>query len=118
MGYSQNQRLLLVVHTDRGDKTRIISARLVTNSERGASQCMQKDLAIRNRAPVATTGGTPATHWLGYTGEVHLRGLILACESANLCGISHLAGEVHLRGLILACGKPPRSVYVCVAPPF
>ncbi|KAB8318992.1 BrnT family toxin [Tolypothrix campylonemoides VB511288] len=34
IGYSQNQRLLLVVHTDRGDKTRIISARLVTNSER------------------------------------------------------------------------------------
>ena len=32
-------------------------------------------LAIRNRAPVATTRGTRATHWLGYTDKTHLRGL-------------------------------------------
>ena len=34
MGYSLSQRLLLVVHTQRGDRTRIISARLTTRSER------------------------------------------------------------------------------------
>ena len=32
-------------------------------------------LAIRNRMPVATTRGTRATHWLGYTDKTHLRGL-------------------------------------------
>jgi hypothetical protein len=31
-------------------------------------------LANGIRAPVATTGGTPATHWLGYTNKTHLRG--------------------------------------------
>lgn len=34
IGYSQVQRLLMVVHSERGDRTRIISARLVTNRER------------------------------------------------------------------------------------
>ncbi|MDZ7318626.1 MAG: BrnT family toxin [candidate division KSB1 bacterium] len=34
MGYSLSQRLLLVVHTQRGERTRIISARLATRSER------------------------------------------------------------------------------------
>jgi hypothetical protein len=34
MGYSFSQRLLLVVHTQRGERTRIISARTVTRSER------------------------------------------------------------------------------------
>ena len=34
LGYSINNRLLVVVHTDRGDKIRIISARLATKTER------------------------------------------------------------------------------------
>lgn len=34
MGYSLSQRLLLVVHIQRGERTRIISARLATRSER------------------------------------------------------------------------------------
>jgi uncharacterized protein len=34
MGYSNRQRLLVVVHTDRGDNIRIISARVATPSER------------------------------------------------------------------------------------
>ncbi|MCL1468095.1 BrnT family toxin [Argonema galeatum] len=34
IGYSEEQRLLVVVHRDRGDNIRIISARPVTNSER------------------------------------------------------------------------------------
>jgi uncharacterized protein len=34
LGYSQSQRLLLVVHTDRSKRTRIISARLATRAER------------------------------------------------------------------------------------
>jgi len=33
-GFSDKQRQLVVVHTDRGDKIRIISARLVTSSEK------------------------------------------------------------------------------------
>lgn len=33
-GFSDKQRHLVVVHTDRGDKIRIISARLATPSER------------------------------------------------------------------------------------
>lgn len=33
-GLSRNKRLLVVSHTDRGDKTRIISARLMTRKER------------------------------------------------------------------------------------
>lgn len=33
-GFSDKQRLLVVVHTDRDDKIRIISARLATPSER------------------------------------------------------------------------------------
>ena len=35
MGYSSKGRLLVVVHTDRGDKIRLISARRPTRSERG-----------------------------------------------------------------------------------
>jgi uncharacterized DUF497 family protein len=34
LGYSQGERLLVVVHTDHRDATRIISARLATRSER------------------------------------------------------------------------------------
>jgi uncharacterized DUF497 family protein len=34
MGYSSKDRLLVVVHTDRGDKIRLISARRPTGSER------------------------------------------------------------------------------------
>ncbi|MBM3242111.1 BrnT family toxin [Candidatus Poribacteria bacterium] len=34
LGYSLSQRLLLVVYTERGKRTRIISARPVTRSER------------------------------------------------------------------------------------
>lgn len=34
LGYSQSQRLLLVVHTDRANRTRIISARPATRAER------------------------------------------------------------------------------------
>lgn len=34
LGYSLSQRLLLVVHTQRGERIRIISARLATRSER------------------------------------------------------------------------------------
>ncbi len=34
MGYSLSQRLLLVVYTHRGERTRIISARSATRSER------------------------------------------------------------------------------------
>lgn len=34
IGYSVGQRLLVVVYTERGYNTRIISARTVTNSER------------------------------------------------------------------------------------
>jgi uncharacterized DUF497 family protein len=34
MGYSSQGRLLVVVHTDRGDKIRLISARRPTRSER------------------------------------------------------------------------------------
>lgn len=33
-GFSEDERQLVVVHTDRGDKIRIISARLATPSER------------------------------------------------------------------------------------
>jgi uncharacterized DUF497 family protein len=33
-GHSSNGRLLVVSHTDRGNKTRIISARLATRKER------------------------------------------------------------------------------------
>lgn len=33
-GYSQERRLLVVAHTDREERTRIISARKVTSSER------------------------------------------------------------------------------------
>ena len=33
-GFSDKQRQLVVVHTDRGDKIRIISARLATSSEK------------------------------------------------------------------------------------
>lgn len=33
-GYSQEQRLLVVAHTDREERTRIISARKATSSER------------------------------------------------------------------------------------
>ena len=36
LGYSANQRLLTVVHTDRGRHIRIISARVATRSERKA----------------------------------------------------------------------------------
>lgn len=34
LGYSEKQRLLVVVHTDRGDVIRIISARKATTHER------------------------------------------------------------------------------------
>jgi len=34
MGYSLSQRLLLVVHTQRGQRTRLISARLAARLER------------------------------------------------------------------------------------
>lgn len=34
LGYSQSQRLLLVVHTDRSNRTRIISARVANREER------------------------------------------------------------------------------------
>jgi len=34
IGYSLSQRLLLVVYTERGERTRIISGRLATRSER------------------------------------------------------------------------------------
>ena len=34
LGYSEAQRLLIVVHTDRGDNIRIISARAATLRER------------------------------------------------------------------------------------
>ncbi|MBU1208946.1 MAG: BrnT family toxin [Proteobacteria bacterium] len=34
IGQSQRGRLLVVVHTERGDRIRIISARLATNRER------------------------------------------------------------------------------------
>ncbi|MBD0363193.1 MAG: BrnT family toxin [Coleofasciculus sp. C3-bin4] len=34
IGYSEAQRLLVVVHTDRGDNIRIISARTATRRER------------------------------------------------------------------------------------
>jgi uncharacterized protein len=34
LGYSLTQRLLLVVHTDRSNRTRIISARQATRAER------------------------------------------------------------------------------------
>ncbi|MFB2838307.1 BrnT family toxin [Floridanema evergladense] len=34
LGYSDRQRLLVVVYTDRGDNVRIISARIATNRER------------------------------------------------------------------------------------
>jgi len=34
IGYSLSQRLLLVVYTERGERTRIISARPTTRSER------------------------------------------------------------------------------------
>lgn len=34
LGYSQSQRLLPVVHTDRSNRTRIISARVATRAER------------------------------------------------------------------------------------
>ena len=34
LGYSSSQRLLLVVYVERGTRTRIISARLATRSER------------------------------------------------------------------------------------
>jgi uncharacterized protein len=34
LGYSATQRLLVVVHTDRGGRIRIISARMATRSER------------------------------------------------------------------------------------
>jgi hypothetical protein len=34
IGQSQIQRLLVVVHTERGNRIRIISARLATNKER------------------------------------------------------------------------------------
>ena len=33
-GFSQEQRLLVVSHTSRGDRTRIISARLMTRQEK------------------------------------------------------------------------------------
>jgi uncharacterized DUF497 family protein len=34
IGYSKNNRLLVVVHTDRNKRTRIISARPATKNER------------------------------------------------------------------------------------
>jgi uncharacterized DUF497 family protein len=34
IGYSKNNRLLVVVHTDRNNRTRIISARQATKKER------------------------------------------------------------------------------------
>jgi len=34
IGYSYKHRLVVVIHTDRGDKTRIITARLATKIER------------------------------------------------------------------------------------
>lgn len=34
LGYSDRQRLLVVVHTERGYNTRIISARVATSRER------------------------------------------------------------------------------------
>ena len=34
IGYSSSQRLLLVVHTERGERVRIISARPATRAER------------------------------------------------------------------------------------
>jgi len=40
IGYSYRNRLLVVVHTERGDRVRIISARLVTKTER---KCHEED---------------------------------------------------------------------------
>ena len=40
IGYSYRNRLLVVVHTERGDRVRIISARLVTKTER---KCYEED---------------------------------------------------------------------------
>lgn len=34
IGYSDNNRLLVIVHTDRNNRTRIISARIATKKER------------------------------------------------------------------------------------
>jgi len=34
LGYSRSQRLMLVIYTERGERTRIISARLATRHER------------------------------------------------------------------------------------
>jgi uncharacterized DUF497 family protein len=34
LGYSEKNRLLVVVHTDRGERIRIISSRLATKKER------------------------------------------------------------------------------------
>jgi uncharacterized DUF497 family protein len=34
LGHSHRNRLLVVVHTERGDRIRLISARLATNKER------------------------------------------------------------------------------------
>jgi len=34
LGYSENNRLLVVIHTDRNDRIQIISARLSTKKER------------------------------------------------------------------------------------
>jgi uncharacterized DUF497 family protein len=36
IGLSQRHRLLIVAHTERGERTRIISARLLTSAEREA----------------------------------------------------------------------------------
>jgi uncharacterized protein len=41
-GQSHRGRLLVVVHTDRGDRIRIISARLATNKEKKQYEEIQK----------------------------------------------------------------------------
>ena len=46
IGASVNNRLLMVAHTDRGDRTRIISARTLTRKEREA---YAKEIQRRNR---------------------------------------------------------------------
>ncbi len=46
IGTSGTSRFLMVAHTDRGDRTRIISAREVTRKERKA---YEKEIQRRNR---------------------------------------------------------------------
>lgn len=43
VGLGRNQRVLLVVHTDRGDKTRILSARRGTRKEQRTNEEGQEE---------------------------------------------------------------------------